>query len=173
MDTVKSLIDGVRAKHQLRSDYALAKFLGVTTVTVQRWRLGRSMTDENAIRFAKLLDLSPAYVLASLHAEAAGMGSQGQKIDSEASGVWRQIADMLKSQVALWLGVSLGTLFLSFQLVSPAQAGASALQSTPFVVRDNVYYVTLRLFLSFLRLTAQQLRCSMSYTQKIARAAFA
>lgn len=96
MDTTQTLLDALKNKLQLRSDYALAKYLGVTGVTMLRWREGKGMSDANAVRVAKLLEMEPAYVLAC-------MGAQSCEPGSEESGVWRQIAGAFHHTVALWL----------------------------------------------------------------------
>lgn len=126
MDTTQSLMDALKKKLNLRSDYALAKYLGVTGVTMMRWREGKSLNDENAIRVAKLLDMPPAYVLACMGALRTDEGT-------EASGIWRQIADAFHHTVALWVVASL----LGFSVFSSDSAHADGF----FDVRNNVYYV--------------------------------
>jgi hypothetical protein len=125
MDTTKTLLDAVKAALSLRSDYALAKFLGVTQPTVYRWREGGTLNDENAIRIADLLKISRAYVLACMAAERAPQ-------DTESSGVWRQIAGAFRDKVALWL-CALALCFTGFLSESAHAAGA-------FELRENVYY---------------------------------
>jgi hypothetical protein len=128
--TTVQLLDALRAKLNLRSDYALGKYLGVTQMTVTRWRQGGSLSDDNAIRFAHLLDLSPAYVLAC-------MGAQRCEEDTEASGTWRQIADAFKDKVAV--AVLLATLGFS---LSFSANDASASES--FLDANNIHYAKLR-----------------------------
>ncbi len=94
METTESLLDALKTRLSLRSDYALAKYLGVTTVSMARWRAGGSLSDENAIRVADLLKMPRAYVLAC-------MAAQRSESDSESSGVWRQIAESFRDKVAL------------------------------------------------------------------------
>jgi plasmid maintenance system antidote protein VapI len=126
MHTSITLLDALRAKFQLRSDYAAAKHLGVTNMTVNRWRAGGAMSDEMAIKFAHELGLAPAYLLAC-------MGAQRSDPDTEQSGTWRQIADHFKDKVAV--SALLAVLCLSgFAANDASAAGFSEL-------RDNVYYV--------------------------------
>lgn len=75
MDT-KDLLDAIRLRHNLRSDYMVAKLLDVSTQNVSNWRAGRSgMSDDVALRAAALLELDPGYVLVSVAAERAKPGA--------------------------------------------------------------------------------------------------
>lgn len=125
MDTTESLLDQLKIKLNLRSDYALAKHLNVTGVTMLRWREGKGMSDVNALRVADLLKLPRAYVLACMHA-------QGAEKNTDTSGVWRQIADTFRERVSLWV-IALALCFTGF-LSHTAQAGDA------FELRNNVYY---------------------------------
>jgi hypothetical protein len=125
MHTTLSLIDEVIALHHLRSDYALAKFLNVTPMTVTRWRGGGHMSDEMAVKVAHVLSLPPAYVLAC-------MGAQRAEAGTESSGTWRQIADAFRDKVALALLITA----LGFTGFPSDSLGTAA----PSPVRNNVYY---------------------------------
>lgn len=130
MDTTRSLLDKLKIALNLRSDYALAKYLGVTTVTMSRWREGKNLSDENCIRIADILKLPRPYVIACMHAQSA-------KSDTETPAVWRQIADMFRDRVALWI-IALALCFTGFSSNSVHAAGALEL-------RNNVYYGKWRL----------------------------
>lgn len=83
MDSIRDLIDTLRAKSG--SDNKSGPLIGVSGVTVSRWRTGRDFpTDENALKLAELLDLDAAYVLAVIRADRA-------KSD-EARATWQRIA---------------------------------------------------------------------------------
>jgi len=70
--TTADFIADLKAKHGLRSNYAVAKFLKQTDTAVARWAHGKgSFSDETAMHIADLLDLDPAYVVACVHAERA------------------------------------------------------------------------------------------------------
>jgi len=87
MKTTKDFIELLKAKHGLKSNYAVAKFLNQTDTAVARWAHGKnSFSDETAMQFADLLDLDPAYVVACVHAERA-------KLDAEKK-LWERIATM-------------------------------------------------------------------------------
>jgi transcriptional regulator with XRE-family HTH domain len=70
MKTTLELIADLKAKHDLESDYAIAKLLGITKNAVSLYRNGKAyMGDEVALKVADLLDLDPAYVITCMHAE--------------------------------------------------------------------------------------------------------
>ncbi len=129
MDTTRSLLDALKIKLNLRSDYALAKYLGVTTVTMSRWREGKNFGDGNAVRVADLLGLSRAYVVACMHAQSAEQ-------DTETSGVWRQIADVFRDKVALWACATL----LGFAAFFQSQSVSAA----DFLASNNIHYAKYR-----------------------------
>ncbi len=53
------------ARHKLRSDYGLAKKLGVGPSHISNYRTGRSCPDDKmAVRLAKLLDIDPLEIVA-------------------------------------------------------------------------------------------------------------
>jgi hypothetical protein len=122
--TTAELLEAIRAKYSLRSDYALMKFMGVTQGSVIRWKSGGCFNDEHAVEVARLLELPPAYVLACVNLERAK--------GSRAANVWRQIADTFAAPVMLWLACL--TLGFSLFLSSSANAGAS------FPAVNNIHY---------------------------------
>jgi hypothetical protein len=71
MNTV-DFLDLVKRRHNVPSDYALAKLLGVRHQTVSMYRTADStLGDQTALRVAELLELRPEYVLACVAAERA------------------------------------------------------------------------------------------------------
>jgi predicted transcriptional regulator len=72
MNTTTGLLDWIKERHRLPSDYALSKLLGVKTQTVSSYRTGRTFFDvEMAFRVAELLELDPAQVIAWIETERA------------------------------------------------------------------------------------------------------
>ncbi len=58
-------MDCAIARHALRSDYGLAKKLGVRPSHISNYRNGRSCPDDKmAVRLAKLLDIDPLEIVA-------------------------------------------------------------------------------------------------------------
>lgn len=103
--TTNELLDQVKARHGLPSDYALAKLLGWTPQAVSNYRnRGRSLGDLSAIQVAGALEVDPGYVLAVVSAERAQT--------EEARRAWeraaRRLSGALAGVLAFWLiGVAL------------------------------------------------------------------
>ena len=71
MRTIEYL-DQVKARHGIKSDYALAQVLAVTHATVSHYRTGRSIMDATvAVKVAELLALNPLVVIAAAEIERA------------------------------------------------------------------------------------------------------
>lgn len=89
METTTKLLDQVKVRYGLPSDYALAAKLEVTRAGISSYRTGRShLGDDAALKVAELLELDAGYVLASMEAERAQTDA--------ARKVWEQAADRLK-----------------------------------------------------------------------------
>ena len=63
MDTINQYFDKIKEKHNLSSDYALAKMLGQTRSSVSIVRHGGSVKNKTAIKMAGLLDIDAAPIL--------------------------------------------------------------------------------------------------------------
>jgi predicted transcriptional regulator len=71
MNTLE-LLDAVKVRRGITSDYALAKVLGVTQAAVSGYRTGRSRIDDDvALTVAEILHLNPMHVIAAANAERA------------------------------------------------------------------------------------------------------
>lgn len=67
--TVMEFLWDLREKLDLPSDYAVAKYLGVTQKTVKTWRAGRGgFSDDMALRVEDILGEPRGYVVACMHA---------------------------------------------------------------------------------------------------------
>ena len=82
------LVEMIRELTETKSDYAVAKILGIRPQSVCNWKGGRSsMSEEIAVNTALILDLDPGYVLACVCAERA--------IDTPLFEVWVSIVERL------------------------------------------------------------------------------
>jgi len=123
MKTSIEFISDLKIKSGIASDYALAKLLGVTKVTISHYQNGKTLIgDATAMRVAELLDLDPAYVVACIHAERAK--HEGEKK------LWERIAAMAS-------GVTLALMLLSAPLFADTSAAYASEMS------NTVYYVKL------------------------------
>ncbi len=70
MNTTQALIARLKEARGLRSDYAVAKHLGVTTPTLTNWKYGRTQMDNTtALQVADELGLDPLAIMAKLKLE--------------------------------------------------------------------------------------------------------
>lgn len=82
------LLDEVRAAKGLESDYALAKLMGVEPQTISNYRRERTqLSDEMALRVARILGRSTALTLVQIAAERAKSPDVAQ--------AWREAAKLL------------------------------------------------------------------------------
>ncbi|WP_314434655.1 helix-turn-helix domain-containing protein [Massilia timonae] len=71
MNTME-LLEAVKVRRGIASDYALAKALGVSQPTVASYRAGNSrISDDVALTVAEILHLHPLQVIAAANAERA------------------------------------------------------------------------------------------------------
>ena len=69
MKTVDNYLDLLKKKYEIKSDYALAKFLGISKQRITTYRQGRSsFSTEFCIIVAKFLGLEPLEVIAAMQA---------------------------------------------------------------------------------------------------------
>jgi hypothetical protein len=74
----KELIAAVKKAQGAGTDYRVAQLLDTQPTTVTNWAKGRNViSDEYAIRAARLANLDPAYVLVSIAAERAAGEAKG------------------------------------------------------------------------------------------------
>ncbi len=103
MKTVGQLLDSVKEKRQIGSDYKLAMFLGVAQGTVQNWRHGRSLPDQKAVtRIAYELGLDADVLLLQIESQRAAT--------DYAKAAWLRIAQRLQAgaaHVAVLLAVAM------------------------------------------------------------------
>lgn len=72
MITTVEIFDMLKVKHELHSDYSLARLLGVTPALICKHRAHPfGMSNELAMKCAALLKYDPAFVLAATMAERA------------------------------------------------------------------------------------------------------
>lgn len=130
MKTV-DFLDAVKARHNLPSDYALAKFMGLTQSQISRYRnKPEYFGDAVALKVAELLDLPADYVLACSHAERA--------TDAEISKVWAGMAEKLKKTSATTAALAFAILFTG-DPDGGAMAANSNMQRTQMVDNPALY----------------------------------
>lgn len=114
--TTIEFLDAVRAKLGNVSDYKAAAALGVTRATVSSWRKGKTkIGDDQAPKFAEMLELPPEYVFATIAAERAKR--------TEHRRIWERLAKLAKSAHVL---VALGLVSAGGMAPAPSHGSVSA-----------------------------------------------
>lgn len=85
------LLDTTKASLNIQSEYGLAKALKISQQALAQIR-DRGLSDERALQIATLLNLDPAAVLASVHAERAK--------DPAVRKVWEKLAKTIRAAAA-------------------------------------------------------------------------
>jgi len=90
MQTVDQLLDAIKVRHKIVSDYKLAQFLGMTDSAIRNYRHKRSLPDEVAcVKIAQALDLDGDVLAAQIQAQRAR--------DVETKDFWRRLAVRLQT----------------------------------------------------------------------------
>lgn len=85
MLTTIDFLEAIKTRHNVTSDYALAKYLGLTRSAISKYRNTKTAFDETmALRVAEALEIDPAYVLACVSFERANC--------TEAKEAWQRLA---------------------------------------------------------------------------------
>ena len=83
MRTVNEVLDAVKARNGITSDYKLAMFLGIGDGNLRNYRHGRSLPDEKACeRIAAALGEQPFVLLAEMQALGATF-QDGQSLQAD------------------------------------------------------------------------------------------
>lgn len=128
MDT-NEFLDSVKERHQLPSDYAVAKFFGWRISRIYDYRgSGRELDEEACIQVAAALELPPAYVMACIR-EARAKSADVKKY-------WREAAMLLKTGTAAVMAA------VALTMGSPS---TSAAQSAPrSLTEQSIHYAPKR-----------------------------
>lgn len=126
--TVDYVLDTIKERHNLKSDYAVCKMTGIGMTVVSNWRRGRSHPDEKMCQIlAEAAGIDPLVL-------AASMQAQRSKTE-EARSLWAMVAERLQmaSGVAASavFAVCLATGFVAgdARAASPSEGGSAATQT--------------------------------------------
>jgi transcriptional regulator with XRE-family HTH domain len=131
MKTISELLDLIKEKHGLKSDYKLALYMGIGGGNIANYRHGRSLPDENACeKIAAALGMDPDVLIAEMNATRAK--------SPEIRATWARIAHRLQA------GMVHAAVMLCLAIVSLAgyapNAEATALSFDKSACQ-SVYYV--------------------------------
>lgn len=89
MFSTVEFLDAIKDKYELRSDYALAKFMGWRQTRISQYRVGdRELDDDGCVQVAEKLGLPPAHVMACMASRRAENASLRR--------YWEEAAKLLK-----------------------------------------------------------------------------
>lgn len=127
MKTTVQWLDLAKAKFSL-SDYALAPRVGVGRGQISKYRNGIDfLSDDVAFRLAALLEIDPAQIIASAHAEKAR--------SSEARAFWFQLSERLSGATsAVCFGQKNGHKSMAMQTHGHANTAQTGINPSVYVV---------------------------------------
>lgn len=135
MKNTADFLDALRVKLDVPSDYALGAKLGMHRQQMSRYRtLQTTFDDEASMRIADILEIDPAFVVASMHAQRAKR--------SEEKKLWERIAtSMAGVTVILALVAILPTTTLpTWDGFNTALHGLSSFDNIGFYATLNIHY---------------------------------
>lgn len=87
-NTSTDLVDAIKEAKGIKSDYGVAKQLGLAPQTISNYRKGRTtMSDETAVAAAVMLGRAPAPILVQLAIERAST--------PDVAKVWKEVSKVL------------------------------------------------------------------------------
>lgn len=115
MKNAADFLDALRVKHNLTSDYQLAKFLGMKTQQLSRYRGGSSTFDDTtSAKIAESLGIDPGFV-------AACMSAQRARTD-DARRMWEKVAKKVAAGAAIAFALALAYAVAPDSLIQGAEA---------------------------------------------------
>lgn len=120
--TTVEFLDAIKDRHDLPSDYALAKILDVHRQAISRYRHGGTFDEEMAIKVGNLLDIPGGYVNACVMAERTKR--------PEVREMWQSVARVIYS-------IAAAGIIGSGALLAPSPSPASELAG-------NIHYTKRR-----------------------------
>lgn len=138
MRNIDQLLDAIKARHSITSDYKLAAYLGLGDANIRNYRHGRSLPDARTCeRLAEALGEDPLPLIAEMESQRSGTG--------EAARIWRQMAERLRSVPTAKFAVMFA-LVLVAQFLSGTDAAAAGVLLLSSV--DNAIIVSICLLVA-------------------------
>lgn len=155
MQTVDQLLNRVKSRHDIGSDYKLALFLGLKPNALNNYRHGKSLPDINACtKIAEALGIDPDLLIVQIEAQRAKTG--------EARAIWERMAARLQGG-AVHSALLACLVALGFITTTPS---AHAVVTDVSTSSGSVYYVKLAMAL-FQRSISRRLGKLRSFVQGI------
>jgi transcriptional regulator with XRE-family HTH domain len=131
MRTITEVLDAIKEKNGIRSDYKLAMFLGVGDGSLRNYRHGRSLPDEpTCVKFAEALGEDPALLVVEMQAQRAKT--------PDAQKLWEHVAALLASGKTAAVNLSVA---LACAVVILATEGALFSNEAAAMSADSGLYI--------------------------------
>lgn len=128
--TVNNVLDTIRERHGLKSDYAIHKHTGIGLTVISNWRHGRSHPDEKMCAIlAEAAGLDPLVL-------AASMQAQRSKTD-EARSLWEMVAERLQMVPQALAIAVFSALFATGFVATDAHAQGAQQVAAAFSANDS------------------------------------
>lgn len=89
MSFISELLDDIKRRNNITSDYALAEFTGISRARISNYRTGRDFPcDGSCVKIAEFLDVCPAEILPRVHEEKAEKSG-----DLKVAETWHEVAE--------------------------------------------------------------------------------
>lgn len=165
---VNHVLDAIKERHGLKSDYKLAIYLGITDGSVRNFRHGRSLPDERICGLlASAAGIDPLILAAQVQAQRSKT--------AEARSIWEQIAERLAlathgATAAIFAAaIAIGLIAAD---AGPASAGeVQAFNLTTGSSIHRIYQPVAALILLFLALSRARQRHNAASPLRLALAA--
>lgn len=132
-----ALLDRLKVAKALRSDYAAAKFLGVTATTVYAWRRGeRTMDETTALQIADALGLDPIAVMAEVRQDRPQTARERK--------VWERHRPRISLAVVAALAVSGWMMFSEPAKASTSQNAEKSTVYNLYIMRNYIRGISVR-----------------------------
>lgn len=133
--TVDYVLDTIKERHDLKSDYAVCKLTGIGMTVVSNWRRGRSHPDEKMCGIlAEAAGIDPLVL-------AASMQAQRSKTE-EARSMWAMIAERLQmvpqALAAAFFAMIFATAFVADDAYAASATGIQSQEAQMYQV-DTSY----------------------------------
>lgn len=121
---VNGVLDAIKERHGLKSDYKLGLYLGITNGSVRNFRHGRSLPDERICQIlAEAAGIDPLILAAQVQAQRSKT--------AEARSLWEAIAARLQV-AAHGLAAAIFSVLIATEFVATdASAASAATEHTP------------------------------------------
>lgn len=128
--TFLTVVDQIKNRHDLKSDYAVCKTFGLSPQNFSNWRSGRSHPDEKMCGIlAEAAGIDPLVL-------AASMQSQRSKTE-EARSLWAMVAERLQTVPQALVAAVFAVLFATSFVATYAHAQGAQQVAAAFAASDS------------------------------------